>query len=225
MNLIRTAIVFFGLLTAIPVSLIAQTSEKGLPFVDYYAPSDYRAGSFNFNVIKDTLGLYYFANDDGVLVYNGVDWNLIRIANEKTVFWLDYGHDGKVYVGSTGEFGYLESSKSGRLSYVSLMDKVDPRYREFGAVWEVTCTSKETVFRSKKYIFRLADDKITVFHPTHTQYDVAFAVRDTIFTRDMGVGLVYMDGDQMKKVTGGEYFADIKVNIFLPYDQKLIDWK
>lgn len=222
MYLFRLAIVFFGILMTIPFVSPAQSSEKGLPFIDYYAPSDYRAGSFNFNVVKDSLGLYYFANDDGVLVYNGVDWNLIRITNEKTVFWLQLGYDGKVYVGSTGEFGYLQSSKSGRLSYVSLMDKVDPRYREFGAVWEVTCTSKETIFRSKKYIFRLADDKITVLHPTHSQFDVAFAVRDTIFTRDMGVGLVYMDGNQMKKVKGGEFFADVKINIFLPYDDKLL---
>ncbi|MEP4091600.1 ATP-binding protein [Reichenbachiella sp.] len=222
MSFIKSAALCVILLPVFFTFTSAQSSEKGLPFIDYYAPSDYRAGSFNFNVIKDSLGIYYFSNDDGVLVYNGQDWNLIRITDEKTVFWIQQDAKGTIYVGSTGEFGYLKSSASGRLSYVSLLNKVDSRYHEFGAVWEIACTSRETIFRSKKYIFRLADDQVTVFEPTMEEFDVAFTVRDTVFTRDVGVGLTAIVGDQMKKVDGGEYFADMKINIFLPYDQELL---
>lgn len=222
MSFIKSVVLCVILLLAFFSLTSAQSSEKGLPFIDYYAPSDYRAGSFNFNVIRDSLGIYYFSNDDGVLVYNGLDWNLIRIADGKTVFWLQQDAKGTIYVGATGEFGYLKSSESGRLSYVSLLDKVDPRYREFGVVWEVACTSRETIFRSKKYIFRLVDDEIKVFHPSKKEFDVAFTVRDTVFTRDVEVGLAYFEGDKMKPVPGGEFFADLKVNIFLPYEEKLL---
>ncbi|MEO9966753.1 MAG: ATP-binding protein [Reichenbachiella sp.] len=222
MSLIKLAVVFLVIRAAIFSSSFAQVNEKGLPFIDYYAPSDYRAGSFNFNVIRDSLGIYYFSNDDGVLVYNGLDWNLIRIADEKTAFWLQQDSKGTIYVGATGEFGYLKSSESGRMSYVSLMDKLDTEYHEFGVVWEVACTSRETIFRSKKYIFRLVDDEITVFHPTSKEFDVAFTVRDTVYSRDVEHGLVYFSEEGMHRVPGGEIFADMKVNIFLPYGDKLL---
>ena len=200
----------------------AQSNEKGLPFIDYYAPSDYRAGSFNFNVIRDSLGIYYFSNDDGVLIYNGVDWNLIKVTKEKSVYWLQQDTEGTIYVGSDGEFGYLKASETGELTYVSLMDLIDPKYHDFGAVWEVACSSKEVVFRSRKYIFRLKDNQIKIFYPSEQGFDIAFTVRDTIYTRNRGVGLMYFDGDHLKMKEGGEYFADMKVNMFLPYDNKLL---
>lgn len=222
MSFIKSVAAFFAATFVYFSCTYAQSIEQGLPFIDYYAPEDYRAGSFNFNVIRDSLGIYYFSNDDGVLTYNGVAWNLIRITNEKSVFWLQQDTKGTIYVGSTGEFGYLKSAASGRMSYVSLMDKIDPKYHEFGVVWEVACTSRETIFRSKKYIFKLVDDEVTVFEPTEKTFDIAFTVRDTVYSRDVGKGLVYFVGDSMKKVPGSELFADMKVNIFLPYDQKLL---
>lgn len=222
MSFIKSAILCLTFLPLLSSYSWAQSSEKGLPFIDYYAPSDYRAGSFNFNVIRDSLGIYYFSNDDGVLVYNGVDWNLIKITKEKSVYWLQQDEDGVIYVGSDGEFGYMQASESGKLSYVSLMDKIDPKYHDFGAVWEVACSSKEVVFRSKKYIFRLKDDQIKVFTGEGIEYDIAFTVKDTIYTRQVGTGLMYLNGDELIPVKGGEYFADMKVNIFLPFEDKLL---
>ncbi|UXX78253.1 ATP-binding protein [Reichenbachiella carrageenanivorans] len=222
MSYIKSAALCFAFVLSLLPKVGAQSSEKGLPFIDYYSPSDYRAGSFNFNVIRDTLGIYYFSNDDGVLVYNGVDWNLIKVTREKSVYWLQQDSQGTIYVGADGEFGYLQASKTGRLSYVSLMDKVDAKYHDFGAVWEVACTSKEVVFRSKKYIFRLVGNEVKVFFPAHNEFDIAFTVRDTVYTRNKGVGLMYFDGDQLKLKKGGAFFADMKVNIFLPYGEDLL---
>ncbi|SMD32489.1 Signal transduction histidine kinase [Reichenbachiella faecimaris] len=222
MSLIKSALLCLAFLPTVIFNIWAQSSEKGLPFIDYYAPSDYRAGSFNFNVIRDSLGIYYFSNDDGVLVYNGVDWNLIKVTKEKSVYWVQQDNQGTIYVGSDGEFGYLKSSDSGKLAYVSLMDHIDPQFHDFGAVWEIACSSKEVVFRSRKYIFKWKDNKIKVFHPSDQGFDIAFTVRDTVFTRNRGVGLMYMDGDHLKMKKGGEYFADIKVNIFLPYEDALL---
>lgn len=222
MSFIKSVVLCLTILPTFACSIYAQSSEKGLPFIDYYSPADYRAGSFNFNVIRDTLGIYYFSNDDGVLVYNGVDWDLIKVTKEKSVYWLQQDELGRIYVGSDGEFGYLKASQNGKLSYVSLMDQIDPEYHDFGAVWEVACSSKEVVFRSVKYIFRLKDDKIKVFHPSEQGFDIAFTVRDTIYTRNRGVGLMYLDGEELKMKEGGEFFADMKVNIFLPYEDKLL---
>lgn len=67
MSFLKSALLCFTFLSALSSFSWAQSTEKGLPFIDYYAPSDYRAGSFNFNVIRDSLGIYYFSNDDGVL--------------------------------------------------------------------------------------------------------------------------------------------------------------
>ena len=222
MRLIKSVVLCFAFLALFSMLTHGQTSEKGLPFIDYYSPSDYRAGSFNFNVIRDSLGIYYLSNYDGVLIYNGIDWSLVKVAKEKSVYWVQQGYDGVIYVGSDGEFGYLDVLDNGTFEYVSLKHKVDAKYHDFGAVWEVACSSREVVFRSRKYIFRLKDDKIDVIEPSEQGFDIAFTVRDTIYTRNIGVGLMYFSEDGMVMKEGGDFFADMKVNMFLPFDDHLL---
>src|SRR5439155_4876651 len=93
--------------------------EAGLPFLRNYSPKEYGAQAQNWAVTQDRRGLIYIGNNDGVLVYDGVRWRTIRVANRSQVRSLDVDAAGTVYVGARGDFGYLAADESGTLRYVS----------------------------------------------------------------------------------------------------------
>ena len=203
------------------ISLVqADIPKKGRPFTQYYSPSDYGAGSGTFNTIQDSLGVFYFSNDEGVLRFDGIEWSLIPIKDNKPVYWLAINNDGKILVASTGEVGYLYPQINGILAYKSLLSSTPEM--EFENVWEIATTSKEALFRSRKLILHYQDGVLNTIGSNNDSFDVAFTVKDTVYTRIRGKGLHYLDNGNLTLVSGGEFFADIKLNCYLPYDDKLL---
>ncbi len=201
-------------------SAIADLPDKGRPFTQYYAPNDYRAGSSTSNVVRDSLGVFYFSNDEGVLLFDGVNWDLIPIKDNKPVYWVEIDKNGTLLVASTGEIGYLDYLPNGQKVYKSLLENDDDN--QFENVWEIAVTSKEAIFRSQKLLIHYQNGVINTIETEGNGFDVSFTVKDTIYTRIRGKGLFYVSDGKLFPVLGGEYFANIKLNSYLPYDDKLL---
>lgn len=112
----KTQIIFLLLLAT--GNFFAQT-----PFIRNFPPDEYKEESQNLAIIQDQRGVMYFGNQDGgILEYDGVNWRLIKTIN--TVRSLGSDNTGKIYVGLSGDFGYLQPDSTGNLYYVSLKDKI-----------------------------------------------------------------------------------------------------
>ena len=61
-----------------------------------------------------------FANNKGVLVFDGANWELIPLPNRTIVRSLAKGPQGRIYVGGQDEFGYLDRDECQRICYRSL---------------------------------------------------------------------------------------------------------
>ena len=77
------------------VQAFAEIKNIGTPFIRNFAKSDYRAGTQSWGVEQDLKGFIYFANNDGLLVYYGVQWEVYRMPNLSMV--------RSVYIDYTGE--------------------------------------------------------------------------------------------------------------------------
>lgn len=213
----------YGLLIALLLRyslLLGDIPQKGRPYVQYYSPKDYRAGSNTYNVVRDSLGVFYFSNDEGVLMFDGSEWSLIPIELGKSVYWVEIADDGTVLVASTGEIGYLDHLPNGQKIYRSLMHSGGETV--FENVWEIAVTSRGSVFRSKKLLFHYFEGKVTTIPTNKGIFDVALAVRDTVYVRIYGEGLFYLSDKTLVPVPGGDFFADIKLNSYLPYEDQLL---
>ena len=101
-------VLFFSLQT----SAQAQ-SEKGLPFITNYRYQDYGADGVNWWATEDNNGVMYFANQNGVLTFDGSDWELTKPTGVRCV---EKGADGKIYLGTIGDIGYMNPGKNGKLA-------------------------------------------------------------------------------------------------------------
>lgn len=103
---------------------INQIKSFGLPFITNYGQSEYDFSSHNYDVLIGDDHKIYFANFQGILVFDGVNWTKLSLPNETSVSSLTKSNNGTIYVGGMNEIGYLGSDESGRLKYVSLTAKL-----------------------------------------------------------------------------------------------------
>jgi ligand-binding sensor domain-containing protein/DNA-binding CsgD family transcriptional regulator len=135
----------------------------GLPEIINYTKQAYGAGTQNWDIKKDKNGILYFANNEGLLSFDGTHWKVYPLPNRSIVRSLEIGKDGRIYVGGQEELGYFSPDKSGKLAYTSLKPLIHKDERSFADVWDIVSYQDQVFFRSNRKIFLYVNDRITVF--------------------------------------------------------------
>ena len=63
-----------------------------------YSRNSYKAASQNWRIMQNDNGWMYFANNKGLLEYDGTNWSVYPIHNAK-MRAVKAGKDGRIYVG------------------------------------------------------------------------------------------------------------------------------
>ena len=124
-----------------------------IPEIINYSKKAYESGNQNRYIDQDQRGLMYFANEDGLLVFDGTYWKTYPLPNGSIVRSLAVQGD-RIYVGGQQEIGYFFFDKKGALSYQSLKSLIPPGETEFSDVWHLMCYRGDVFFRSNKRIFQ-----------------------------------------------------------------------
>ena len=192
--------------------------EEGLPFfMSFYSPQDYQAQPQNWAFAQDKRGVIYVANNNGVLEYDGVSWRLIRTPTNTIVRSLDTDKQGTVHVGVQGDFGYLAPDSSGTLQYVSLLDRVAPRDRDFTDIWSVKATEEGVYYQTRGRLFRWDGREMKVWNAENVFHN-AFTVHGQLYVRETKTGLLQMERDTLRLVPDGERFARLPIYAMMPFD-------
>jgi len=202
--------------------LLAQLdAERGLDYLHNYDSKTYGASVQNWTVLQDLRGLIYAGNNDGILEYDGTAWRLIPTANGTVVRSLAMDRDGVLFVGGQREMGYLAPDSLGLLQFVTLLDRVPEEDRVFQDIWQTLALPDGVYFSTNARLLRWDGQTIRSWTP-ETAFHVSFAVRDTLYVRSFRQGLLRMEGDVLRPVPGGERFADERIYVMLPFDERRI---
>lgn len=144
--------------------LIPALSQNSIlvPEIINFTKKTYESGNQNRAIGQDSRGLLYFANDDGLLVFDGTYWKTWPLPNASIVRSL-LVVDNRIYVGGQQEFGYFFFNARGVICYQSLKQLIPPDQVEFTDVWNIVRFRDDIFFRSNKRIFRFHEGKITAF--------------------------------------------------------------
>ena len=146
------------------LSSITHGLSQGIliPEIINFPKKTYESGNQNRAIGQDQRGLLYFANDDGLLVFDGAYWKTYSLPNRSIVRSLTVAGD-RIYVGGQQEIGYFFFDTKGALTYQSLKQLIPPGETEFSDVWRVLCWEDDIFYQSNKRIFRFHEGKITAF--------------------------------------------------------------
>jgi len=152
----KKKLIIYTLLFLFATNSFSQIKNIGLPFISSYIPQSYGAGIQTWDAIQDNRGIMYFANNSGVMEYDGNNWRLIELPLESTTRSLAINEHGKIYVSSDDEFGYLTTDSVGNTKYSSLLYLLSDEERQnIGTIWTVMSLDDKIYFQSQEKIYIL----------------------------------------------------------------------
>jgi signal transduction histidine kinase/DNA-binding response OmpR family regulator len=136
----RTRGLFYASVALLFVSelrLAAAWGDKttGRPWLEYF--SSRQLGSERGNqwfVVEDRLGRV-FAGNTGLSVFDGQTWSNHTAGESLALRTIQFGVDGRVWVGAFNEIGYFLEPSIGRFEYHSLLAHLPESERLVGDIW------------------------------------------------------------------------------------------
>lgn len=146
------------------ISFVCHSQNTiGIPAIVNYTKQIYNAGSQNWGIAQDKNGIVYFANNDGLLTFDGSFWRKYLIPNRTKVRSIAIGEDNRIYVGGQSEIGYFSANEKGALYYTSLLPLIGERGKDFTDVWNICLYQNHIFFRAYRKIFEY-DGKQMIVH-------------------------------------------------------------
>ena len=197
---------------------------KGIPYYKNFTTADYNSDEQNWAACQSAEGIMYFANNAGVLEYDGTSWRKIEISNNAAVFGLDIDDLGTVYVGGQNEFGYLKAANSGALNYVSLKSKLNDSELQFGSVRKVHATSKGIYFVTDNYIFLwdASGVMVTIRYSDGLNSNMSFTVNDLPYIWSYLSGLERMEGAKRTTIISPKVLGKIAISDVTQFKGELL---
>jgi signal transduction histidine kinase/CheY-like chemotaxis protein/uncharacterized protein YigA (DUF484 family) len=218
---IMTVVICYALLIK-PLAGQSQTdTKKGLPFITNYRYQDFNADGVNWWAAEDDKGVMYFANSTGILVFDGQHWELVKPTGRAETRSLTKGKDGKIYVGTSGDLGYVTAGKNGKPEFISLKNKLPEQYRVFKEVWETVSVNGNIYFRTNNKLFIWDYTSFKVIE-SKEGFHVGAVVNNQYYCRIWNRGLCVLKNDSFYVVPNGEKFKQERIYATLAYDKDRI---
>ncbi|MFT3911760.1 MAG: hypothetical protein QM737_20215 [Ferruginibacter sp.] len=160
----------------------------GLPDIINYSKQYYKAGAQNRQVRQDKHGVLYFANSEGVLSFDGINWKIYPLLNNSIVRSVEFGPDNKLYVGGQDEFGYFSPSENGQLKYHSMKSLLPKDEQSFTDVWEIYFYRDAVFFQTSNKIYQVSGNHCNIYKSTHWRFISMFNNR--LIAQDYDKGLL-----------------------------------
>lgn len=201
--------------------IAAQINSVGTPFIKNYSRLDYSSGQQNWMIDQAVDGRIYFANNDGLLEFDGLNWNLFPLPTgiiARSVFISD---NGRLYVGGFNEFGFFEADSIGQLVYHSLLALLNPDDRNFDEIWRIHQTPDGLVFQSFTQLIILNKDTVEVVKAPGT-FHFSYFVNGQLLVVDLEKGLLRYSMGNFFPLVGTEALKGIEIWAILPFGNQLL---
>ncbi|TLX74713.1 regulator [Labilibacter sediminis] len=212
------SIIFILILIFTPVEIYSQNTKIGLPEVEHFNRRQYGAATQNWQISQSNYDLMYFANNGGLLEYDGKSWQVHKQMNASVVRSVQCIGD-KIFVGAHNEFGYFEYDSLNRFNYTSLT----PDSMELnGDYWCIHEWNNTIVFQGEKYLSVVKDDVLIEIVPAISRFVSSYVVNDVFYVQDESEGLMEFKNNKIEPVEGGHVFTDKKIATILSIDETKI---
>ncbi|SKA41504.1 Y_Y_Y domain-containing protein [Chitinophaga eiseniae] len=208
-KILLNILLFMGLLSTGGHAVYAQNGT-GIPAVINYTKFDYHSGSQNWDIGQDKQKVMYFANNEGLLSFDGSHWKLYPLPNNTVIWCLAINDDGKIYVGGQDEIGYFSPGLNGILTYTSLKNKIPQSHQRFADVWHIAFLGNKVFFQAHDRIFEYNGQSVRV-HLPGSQWTFMARAGDRIYAADRNAGMLQLNDSQWTPVNEGKKLAGVLI--------------
>ena len=161
----------------------------GLPRMINYTQKELMGGNQTWDIRQDSSGRMFFANNEGLLSFDGNYWKVFPLPN-KTILRSIYPDErGRIYAGGQGEIGYFEPDAGGILRYHSLLADLPANQRVFADIWDIEVLGPAVFFRAFDRIMEWNNGQMQVY-PARSEWVCLKRIGDRLLAQDVMNGLL-----------------------------------
>ena len=213
------SIIFFVLILPGQLHFFASAEN----YLKNYTKQEYRAASQNWSVAQDAKGYMYFANNIGLLEFDGITWTLYPAPEGAVIRAVAVDRNNRIFTAGYRELGYWERNQFGQLEYFSLKREVESNFTANEEFWNVITTGDKVYFQSFSKVYIYDYQRFTVIQPRGFINSIS-KVDDQIFVNIMNEGIYRISGDKLEPFLIDDFFRNFEIRFVLPlkHEQKLI---
>lgn len=186
-----------------------------MPYVRHFTPEMYHAQNQNWGIVQAGTGEMYFANNAGLLEFDGSVWRLMPLPERQTLRSVAVDSHGLVYGGGFETFGYWNPAQyqSSAFRALSTELKISLGKEE---IWNILTRDSGLYFQSFSTIYRFDAEKITTILPPG---NIMFlqSVDERVLFQVIDGGLYELKKDNsLEFIPGSNTLEDTKVSFILP---------
>lgn len=190
------------------------------PFFENYALTEFNAGNQNWGISSAENGKIYFANDKGLVEYDGLIWDFYQLPN-KTIIRSVLAYEDLIYTGSYEEFGYWKENTKGKLIYTPLnyfKKGEEPVDEEF---WQIFSHDNNILFRSFSNLYIYKDGEISQVKPKSSIISCDI-IDDKIYVSTLKHGIYVLKGNKLEPFLYTNKLINVKIVSITKFNNKFL---
>ena len=187
----------------------------GLPQIINYNKEDYHGGSQTWNISQDSTGKMYFANNEGLISFDGNYWKVYPLPNKTIVRSVAIGSNNRIFVGGQDEIGYFSPDIQGVLHYTSLKKIIPIQYKQFADVWKIITLKDAVFFQTSDRIFEYQNNSIKVY-PAKVEWLLLATAEGRLFAQEKSNGLLEFKNNEWHRLKNEAILANAVLSGIIP---------
>ena len=185
--------------------------------------ADYQAASQNWSVSSGKEGFMYFANNNGLLEFDGVSWKLYKLPNGTIMRAVFAKNDSLIYTSGYQEMGYWKRNRTGDLSYHSLNPPGKNFFTKNEEFWNIASLDHAVYFHSFSRIIIYKNNSLVPVALPDFIYTM-HRVRDKILVSVKDHGIYRIKNNKAEPYITDPLFKNKAIRFLLPWkkDQLMI---
>ncbi|MDX2174819.1 MAG: SpoIIE family protein phosphatase [Bacteroidota bacterium] len=169
------------------------------------------AGANNFGVAQNDDELIFIANDNGVLIYDGVNWQHCKRKDEIRILCIAKTNSNKIVVGTEdGDIAIIERDKKGKYYYASLLENLPPKKQPKQPIRQIIVSGESTFFLSADKLIEYKNSEFKVYNPTETFHTRAFVLGKHLFVTDVNNAINVLENGVLRPVSQSQELSSEK---------------
>lgn len=209
LKIVRLFLCFF-------LSYTSLLYSQEVPPINVFSSEDYGAENQNWAISQNKNKLIYIANNEGLLEFNGADWQLYPTPNETIMRSVKCFQD-KIYTGFYMDFGFWKKNKFGVLEYTSIRKSSNIKMLEDEQIWEICELDGWMIFKSLQriYLYNIKNKTFKIINASKNIIKLT-KVENRIYFQELGKGVFVIENGEPKLVSNQKVLKENKiVEIFL----------
>ena len=186
------------------------------PIVNYNR-HEYNAANQNWMIAQHPNGWMYFANNKGLLEYDGTYWNCYPIPHHAKLRSILIGKDNKIYIGGLKEFGFFTPNPLGGLNYHSLSKNLSSHI--VSNIWNIHLIDNKVYYQGDRCFFCYENGRIIPIDCDGVSYS-AVINNQLYFNNEKGLSI--LKGKRAIEIPHSQFFCTSNVVSILPFQKKIL---